>query len=121
MPQRLKRPCTYPGCPELVQSGGRCDKHKKQEAQRYDRERGTAASRGYTARWQRYRRQYLAKNPLCAECERQGRLRAATDVDHIKAVTGPNDPLFWDPENHQGLCHECHSRKTAKEDGRFGK
>lgn len=41
------------------------------------------------------------------------------DVDHIVAVNGPADPLFWDRKNHQGLCESCHSYKTATQDGGF--
>lgn len=37
------------------------------------------------------------------------------EVDHIIPVDGPNDPRFWDHKNHQGLTHECHSRKTMIE------
>lgn len=29
--------------------------------------------------------------------------------------------LFWDPSNWQPLCAGCHSTKTAKEDGGFGR
>lgn len=42
------------------------------------------------------------------------------DVDHIVAVAGPADPLFWKTENHQALCGTCHKRKTALENGGFG-
>jgi 5-methylcytosine-specific restriction protein A len=35
-------------------------------------------------------------------------------------VTGPDDPLFYDPDNHQPLCASHHGRKTAKENGGFG-
>ncbi|MFR3634507.1 MAG: HNH endonuclease [Sutterella sp.] len=28
--------------------------------------------------------------------------------------------LFWDQSNWQPLCHTCHSKKTAREDGGFG-
>jgi 5-methylcytosine-specific restriction protein A len=43
----------------------------------------------------------------------------ATDVDHIRRVSGADDPLFWDASNHQPVCHSCHSRKTATMDGGF--
>ena len=119
MPKRPLKPCSYPGCPALVADGSRCEKHRKQETQRYDQQRGTASSRGYGVRWQRYRIWFLRQNPLCVECLKDDRLKPSTDVDHIQAVSGPNDPLFWDPINHQALCHECHSRKTAKENGGF--
>jgi 5-methylcytosine-specific restriction endonuclease McrA len=30
-------------------------------------------------------------------------------------VTGPDDPLFWMPSNHQPICNSCHRFKTASE------
>lgn len=73
----------------------------------------------YNYRWQKARAGYLAKHPLCAECERNARVAAATDLDHVIPHRGDHE-LFWDRSNWQGLCHPCHSRKTATEDGGFG-
>ncbi|MHB0886869.1 MAG: HNH endonuclease [Bacillota bacterium] len=43
--------------------------------------------------------------------------RPATDLDHrVSKRKGGTD----DPANLQALCHQCHSAKTAREDGRFG-
>jgi 5-methylcytosine-specific restriction protein A len=83
--------------------------HRPREA------RPSSHKRGYTRRWQAYRLWYLATHPLCAtpDCH-----QPAKQVDHVKAVTGPDDPLFWEETNHQALCHSCHSRKTATEDRR---
>lgn len=55
--------------------------------------------------------------PECVECGDPGDV-----TDHIIPITGPDDPLFWDPENHQTLCENCHNQKTAKEtsEGRNG-
>lgn len=67
------------------------------------------------------RERFLLKNPLCAECERSGRLTAATVVDHI--VPHKRDQaLFWDRDNWQPLCKLCHdSIKQREERGRaFG-
>jgi len=64
---------------------------------------------------------YLQRFPLCAECARKGIVQGAEHVDHIKPVDGPDDPGFWDAQNHQALCISCHSRKTATEDGGFGR
>lgn len=70
------------------------------------------------ARWRRCRRSVLAAHPLCAECERQGRITLATDVDHIIPYDGTGNP--YDPANLQPLCHSCHSRKTVICDGGMG-
>jgi 5-methylcytosine-specific restriction endonuclease McrA len=118
---RPLRPCSKIGCRNLVVSGF-CEEHQKQEkaaGRLYDRQRGSSAARGYGWKWQQYRLRFLAMYPLCEECLKEDIYEPATDVDHIVAVSGPNDPLFWASENHQALCHSCHSRKTAKEDGSF--
>lgn len=44
------------------------------------------------------------------------KLTAAQCVDHIKAISGKDDPLFWETANHQSLCWTCHSIKTGTED-----
>ncbi|NBF13078.1 HNH endonuclease [Pseudomonas sp. Fl4BN1] len=84
-----------------------------------DQQRGTSTQRGYGYRWQQARAGYLRKHPLCVECEKLGRVEPATDLDHITPHRGDND-LFWDRSNWQPLCHPCHSRKTATEDGGWG-
>lgn len=84
-----------------------------------EQQRGTSTQRGYGYKWQQARAGYLARHPLCAECERQGRVKVATDLDHITPHK-LDMVLFWDRDNWQGLCHACHSTKTAKEDGGFG-
>lgn len=91
-----------------------------QERQIYDQRRGTAHSRGYTARWSRYSQDRLKRHPLCARHLERGLNVAAVCTDHKIPVQGPEDPLFWAEDNHQSLCHECHSIKTASEDGGFG-
>ncbi|MBS6156854.1 MAG: HNH endonuclease [Sutterella sp.] len=119
--------CAYPGCQAAIPVEEKfCAKHKeKGKSLAADREarrkrfKGTAAQRGYGSKWQRLRAQFLKSHPLCEECKRQGRLTKATDVDHI--IPHHGDPkLMWDQSNWQALCHECHSRKTAKENGGFG-
>lgn len=118
MPGKALRPCRHTGCRELVTTGY-CIKHKQEKHQRYDRYRGSSASRGYDARWRRYREEYLKGHPLCVECLKTNMITAATVVDHIIPHKGDNN-LFWDAQNHQALCKGCHDRKTASEDGGFG-
>ena len=56
----------------------------------------------------------LRERPLCVECERHGRVRAAADVDHIVPLhRGGADAV----ENLQPLCRPCHAVKTAAERG----
>ena len=82
-----------------------------------DRQRPSAARRGYDSRWRKARACYLAEHPLCASCLGEGRLTAATVVDHVIAHGGDRQ-LFWDRENWQALCKGCHDSKTVR-DGRW--
>ncbi|QNB48516.1 HNH endonuclease [Thermanaerosceptrum fracticalcis] len=119
MPTKSKRPCSWPGCPELT-TERYCEKHKKQEQRRQDERRGTAAQRGYDARWRKARKRFLSANPLCAECMKQGKIVPAIVVDHIRPHKGDYE-LFWDESNWQPLCKQCHDRKTATEDSNFAR
>ena len=51
--------------------------------QELDRQRPSAARRGYGSRWRRARAAFLALHPLCASCRAQGRVVPATVVDHV--------------------------------------
>ena len=83
-----------------------------------DRQRPSAARRGYGPRWRRARAAYLARHPLCLRCQEVGRLEPASVVDHRVPHRG-NAELFWNELNWQGLCKPCHDAKTARE-GRWG-
>lgn len=68
-----------------------------------------------TAAWQRMRQYHLSQEPLCRFCAKQGRVTAATVVDHIKPHRGDRR-LFFDQSNFQSLCAPCHdSVKQAEE------
>ena len=109
MPKHPKRPCRYPGCPNLCESGTYCPEHS---AESPDRLRGSATERGYDAKWRRARKRFLRSHPLCANCLSQGVLTPATVVDHIVPHRGDHR-LFWDEQNWQPLCKACHDRKTG--------
>lgn len=123
-PYRALHPCNHPGCPMLTNERY-CDKHTRQhkrEKEQYrekEQHRENSYQRGYTKRWARYRKSFLAAHPLCRECAKRNLIVAATVVDHIVPHKGDYD-LFWETMNHQPLCAECHNRKTATEDGGFG-
>jgi 5-methylcytosine-specific restriction protein A len=92
------------------------------QQQRYDRSRKSAAGRGYGWRWRtRTRPRILRRDPICtcaeaacSVCHGRGCHAASTDVDHIVArEDGGADGDY----NLHGLCHDCHSWKTATKDG----
>lgn len=118
MPFRPPKPCNHPGCPALVHKGAVCARHKKERTRTTDARRGSAHARGYTRGWEKYRRWYLRRHPVCVE---PGCTYPATEVDHIIRHKGQDDPLFWDESNHQALCKSCHSRKTGREQGQYSR
>lgn len=83
------------------------------KAHSYDSFRGNSNDRGYGHRWRKARERYLFKNPCCVECEREGFVEPAKEVDHIKPHRG-DQVLFWDESNWQSLCKRHHSAKTAR-------
>lgn len=52
------------------------------------------------------------RDPLCAECKRNGLVRLATQRDHIIPLA---EGGLDDDSNTQGLCHECHEGKSLAE------
>jgi 5-methylcytosine-specific restriction enzyme A len=113
MPSKPLRPCNKVGCPSLTRERY-CESHK-QLTTNYDQHRESAAKRGYGAKWRKARAFYLSINPICVRCG-----DGATVVDHITPHKGDMG-LFWSVSNWQPLCKPCHDRKTAKEDGGFGR
>lgn len=124
MTRYFKRPCAKAGCRRLALDGSRfCAEHQDEDLKRkreVDKRRGSSSSRGYNSAWTRASKIFLAQHPLCAECQRQGKVTPATEVDHIVPHKG-DQALFWRTSNWQALCHSCHSRKTVMEDGGFGR
>lgn len=91
-----------------------CDAHEKQKRKRENDARPDYRKWYGLAPWKRARLRFLAENPLCVECQRQGRITPANEVDHIVPHKG-NRELFWNRDNWQGLCSQCHSAKTMRE------
>lgn len=93
----------------MVRDGtGRCPKHPRPDwAKKVD-----APKRMTGRKLQAARASLFTANPLCVECEKQGRVRLASQRDHIVPLSeGGSDT----PENTQGLCDDCHEGKSLGE------
>ena len=115
MPKAPLRPCSYPGCSNLVEAG-RCDQHKVTPDQTWQRD--PERQRLYGHRWKRIRAAHLAANPWCVRCLEDGIYTPATDVDHIVDHKGDVERFF--KGKLQSLCHKHHSVKTANENTQGG-
>jgi 5-methylcytosine-specific restriction protein A len=119
MPSRAPRPCTHPGCPELVTLGSRCQQHQREQfkqktAVAMTDERKREDKRFYdSALWQKVRAQVLMKEPYCRECRRSGRVELATMVDHIDRIQAGGSRVA--ASNLQPLCEYHHAVKRQKE------
>jgi 5-methylcytosine-specific restriction protein A len=98
---------------------GYCQAHKRAIKKEVESRRETSNKRGYGYKWQKAREGYLRSHPLCTEHEQRGEIVKATVVDHIIPHKGDME-LFWNRNNWQSLCKDCHDIKTAREDGRWG-
>lgn len=87
---------------------------EKQARREYDQRRGSARERGYTWEWEKAAAQWKQENPLCVECDRQGRLTPSAVVDHVRPHKGDED-WFWNQENWEAICKRCHDTKTRME------
>jgi hypothetical protein len=104
----------------------------------------SASARGYGWRWQQYTKRRRISHPYCEalhcypcglvwkkghapancpKCKKEPRIcgKPMRCTDHIKPVTGPDDPLFFDERNHESCCWPCHSALTVREDGGLGR
>lgn len=115
MPYALDKPCRWTGCPALVKSGvGYCPEHKRETRKQSDRQRDQSNRHVYaTARWKRLRKMVLGRDPTCPCGD------GTTVADHIVPMSRGGQP--YDLDNVQGMCDRCHNRKTAREDGGYGR
>ena len=84
MPRKPKRPCSFPGCPNLT-DGRYCEKHQKIIAKRYEKyERSPGTKKRYGKSWKKIRDAYVASHPLCELCLKNGQYVVAEEVHHKK-------------------------------------
>ena len=82
----------------------------------------SAALRGYDARWQRHRLEFIGwwlqqHGPFCGACGKALDFAhmETIHVDHIAGHRGQDDPKFWEYANLQCLHQACHAEKTRRE------
>lgn len=118
MPKKPRRPCGFPGCPNLT-DGRFCEEHAKQENRRYERyQRDPATKRRYGRAWQRIRDRYAAAHPFCEECYKLGVLTPTEEIHHIVPLSHGGTHA---EDNLMALCKPCHSRITVEMGDRWPK
>jgi 5-methylcytosine-specific restriction protein A len=107
---RPKRPCAYPGCPELVDYGY-CEHHRQQSVREYDRNRDDKITKFYKSEaWRRTRLQALTRDHgLCQHCLKEQRVTLAVTVHHVVEIRRD-----WSKRltlsNLLSLCLACHNK-----------
>jgi 5-methylcytosine-specific restriction protein A len=69
----------------------------------------------WTQRWRRKAKAQLRAYPLCARCQEQGHITAATVADHVEPHRG-DEQKFWNGAL-ASLCKAHHSRTKQREEG----
>ena len=111
-PMPIWNPCATPGCSQFVEADAlrhhHCPQHRRENQRMQRHNRSSDKARGYTNRWRRASKMLLRRDPVCKICNRN----PSTETDHIiPKVEGGTEH----PDNLQGLCKTCHSRKTRRE------
>ena len=107
MPRKPKRPCSYPGCPNLT-DGQYCKEHEAVARRQYNKyERAPDINKKYGRAWKRIRDRYAAAQPLCAMCLKEGRLTPVDEVHHIVPISRGGTHAR---DNLMSLCRSCHAK-----------
>ena len=118
MPRKAKRPCAYPGCPNLTEEQY-CEEHKAQVNREYERfGRDPATKRMYKGAWPKIRERYVKQHPFCEACYKEGRL---TPVEHVHHIVPLSKGGTHDEDNLMSLCKSCHSRIHSQMGDRWGR
>lgn len=116
MPRRPKRPCSFPGCPNLT-DGRFCEEHEKQENKRYETyDRDPAVRKRYGRAWKRIRDSYAAAHPLCERCLKEGKYVPTEEIHHKLPLSKGGTHAR---ENLIALCKSCHAKIHAENGERW--
>lgn len=111
MAARPARPCSQPGCPELVRIGRRCADHRLGQERERDRRRPSMADRGYGPGWQARSRALVKAQPWCSNCLAEPTRENPLTVDHVISLKDGGETI---DENLQVLCRRCNSAKGGR-------
>ncbi len=116
LPRRPKRPCSFPGCPNLT-DGRFCEEHQKMENKRYEKyDRNPQTKKRYGRAWKRIRDSYAAAHPLCEVCLAKGIYVPTEEIHHKLPLS---EGGTHDRANLIALCKPCHSRIHAERGDRW--
>lgn len=111
MPRLPKKPCGYPGCPNLT-DGRYCKEHEKQAARSYEKYgRDPAVRRRYGRAWKRIRDKYVSQHPFCELCFEKGILVPVDEVHHKLPLS---EGGTHEMSNLIALCKSCHAKIHAE-------
>lgn len=116
MPRKPKKPCAYPGCPNLCE-GRYCPEHQTKVNSQYEKYgRDPQTKKRYGRAWQLIRDRYVAEHPFCELCFARGVLTATEHVHHVKPLS---EGGTHEVSNLIALCKPCHSRIHAERGDRW--
>ena len=118
----IKKQCNKAGCKTLINTTERyCDKHKQHTNKLYEdirtsTQEGKEYKQFYSSKaWRELRYQTLLDNGfICNICK----VREATIGDHI-IPTKVRWDLRLERKNVQGVCPECHNKKTEEDKKKY--
>lgn len=111
MPRRPKKPCAYPGCPNLTE-GRFCPEHQQQvnhNYEKYGRDRELKSK--YGRAWKRIRDKYALEHPVCEICFARGIMVETEEIHHKIPL---REGGTHDRSNLIALCKSCHSHIHAE-------
>lgn len=110
LPRLPKKPCKYPGCPNLTEKTY-CEEHEKEMNRAYEKYgRDKTVRRKYGRAWKRIRDKYVSQHPFCEKCLEKGVLVPVDEVHHILPLS---EGGTHDKENLIALCKSCHAKIHA--------
>ena len=118
MPRKPKRPCSYPGCPNLT-DGRYCPEHQQKVNSNYEKYgRDKKTKRRYGRAWKRIRDKYASEHPFCELCFERGIIVETEEIHQKKPLS---EGGTHDRSNLIALCKSCHSSIHAHRGDYWGR